>query len=293
MSSNTSDFTGADLIADALAQLEVEHVFAIVSIHNMPILDAINRLGKSQIIDVRHEQAGTHAADGYARASGKLGVMIASTGPGTSNTVTGLYEAQYGSSRVLVITGQAETAFYGRGLSYVHEAENQVPMLASVCRRVESPRHVNQLGSAFSAVLNDMFTGRGAPGAIEIPIDIQYADAQRLEVSLPSNAAFTPDENQISKVVSALGESSKRIIVAGGGVIAANAHKELLALAELLDAPVLTTVDGRGVIPEDHPLCMGNYYNSAGIYNAIQGADLTLAIGTKFAVGVDLSLIHI
>ena len=195
MSSNTAGFTGADLIADALAQLEVEHVFAIVSIHNMPILDAINRLGKSKIIDVRHEQAGTHAADGYARASGKLGVMIASTGPGTSNTVTGLYEAQYGSSRVLVITGQAETAFYGRGLSYIHEAENQVPMLASVCRRVESPRHVNQLGGAFSAVINDMFTGRGAPGAIEIPIDIQYADAQRLEVSLPSNAAFTPDEN--------------------------------------------------------------------------------------------------
>ena len=93
----SSEFSGADLIADALAQLGVEHVFAIVSIHNMPILDAINRLGKTKIIDVRHEQAGTHAADGYARASGKLGVMIASTGPGTSNTVTGLYEAQYGS----------------------------------------------------------------------------------------------------------------------------------------------------------------------------------------------------
>ena len=282
-----SSFTGADLIADALAQLEVEHVFAIVSIHNMPILDAINRLGKSKIIDVRHEQAGTHAADGYARASGKLGVMIASTGPGTSNTVTGLYEAQYGSSRVLVITGQAETAFYGRGLSYVHEAENQVPMLAAVCRRVESPRHINQLGSAFTAVINDMYTGRGAPAAIEIPIDIQYAEARPVQVTLPSNLAFAPDVGDIDKAVEALGQTSKRIIVAGGGVIAANAHKELLALAELLDAPVLTTVDGRGVIPEDHPLCMGNYYNSAGIYNAIQGADLTLAIGTKFAVGVD------
>ena len=189
----TSEFSGADLIADALAQLEVEHVFAIVSIHNMPMLDAINRLGKTQIIDVRHEQAGTHAADGYARASGKLGVMIASTGPGTSNTVTGLYEAQYGSSRVLVITGQAETAFYGKGLSYVHEAENQVPMLASVCRRVESPRHVDQLGNAFNAVVNDMFTGRGAPGALEIPIDLQYAQTQPTEVTLPKAEQFQPD----------------------------------------------------------------------------------------------------
>jgi acetolactate synthase-1/2/3 large subunit len=283
----SSEFTGADLIADALGQLEVEHVFAIVSIHNMPILDAINRLGKTKIIDVRHEQAGTHAADGYARASGKLGVMIASTGPGTSNTVTGLYEAQYGSSRVLVITGQAETAFYGKGLSYVHEAENQVPMLASVCRRVESPRHINQLGGAFNAVVNDMFTGRGAPGALEIPIDIQYAATQATKVSLPNAEQFQPEEDALDKAIEKIAKAHKRIIIAGGGVIAAGAHRELLNLAEQLDAPVITTVDGRGVIPETHPLCIGNYYNSAGMYNALLEADLTLAIGTKFAVGVD------
>ena len=164
-----SDFNGADLIADALAQMDVEHVFAIVSIHNMPILDAIKRLGKTKIIDVRHEQAGTHAADGYARASGKLGVMIASTGPGTSNTVTGLYEAQYGSSRVLVITGQAETAFYGKGLAYVHEAENQVPMLASVCRRVESPRAASQLWPALLSVLSTCTPGGVLPARWRFP----------------------------------------------------------------------------------------------------------------------------
>ena len=169
-------YTGADLIARGLAEYGVEHVFAIVSIHNMPILDAINRLGRTRIIDVRHEQAGTHAADGYARATGKMGVMIASTGPGTTNTVTGLYEAQYASSPVLVITGQAETAFYGKGLSYVHEAENQLPMLATVTRRVESPRHVRQLADAFARVVADMHTGRRAPGALEIPIDLQYAE---------------------------------------------------------------------------------------------------------------------
>jgi acetolactate synthase-1/2/3 large subunit len=281
------DFSGADLIADALAQMEVEHVFAIVSIHNMPILDAINRVGKTQIIDVRHEQAGTHAADGYARASGKLGVMIASTGPGTSNTVTGLYEAQYGSSRVLVITGQAETAFYGKGLAYVHEAEKQVPMLASVCRRVESPRSPSQLGAALQTVLNDMYTGRGAPGALEIPIDIQYASNQPITLTLPSNAQFVPNEKGLDRVVDALSQSRRRILLVGGGAIAAGAHAEVQALAEQLQIPVLTTVDGRGVMPEDHPLCIGNYYNSAGMYKAIVDADLTLAIGTKFAVGVD------
>lgn len=172
-------YTGADIIAEGLAALGVRHVFGIVSIHNMPIMDAINRLGKTRIIDVRHEQGGTHMADGYARATGELGVMIASTGPGTSNTVTGLYEAQYASSRVLVITGQAETAFYGKALGYVHEAENQLPMLRTVCRRVESPRHVDAVASAFQNVVDDIFTGRPAPGALEIPIDVQYAAATR------------------------------------------------------------------------------------------------------------------
>ncbi|MBT3425544.1 MAG: hypothetical protein HN432_02940 [Gammaproteobacteria bacterium] len=282
-----SNFTGADLIADALAQLEIQHVFGIVSIHNMPLLDAINRLGKTKIINVRHEQAGTHAADGYARATGKLGVMIASTGPGTSNTVTGLYEAQYGSSRVLVITGQAETAFYGRGVGYVHEAENQVAMLRSVCRRVESPRHINQLGACLQTVVSDLFTGRPAPGALEIPIDLQYAAATTMEFGYPPSDPAQPDPLQLDSAVKRILESNKRIIVAGGGVIAAEASAALQQLARQLDCPVLTTVDGRGVIAEDDPLCIGNYYNSAGIYNAIQSADLTIAIGTRFAVGVD------
>ena len=279
--------TGADLVANALYHLGVEHVFAIVSIHNMPMLDAINRLGKTKIIDVRHEQAGTHAADGYARASGKLGVMIASTGPGTSNTVTGLYEAQYGSSRVLVITGQAETGFYGKGLAYVHEAEQQVPMLDSVCRRVESPRAPSQLGPALQNVLTDMYTGRGAPGALEIPIDIQYAANASMDIQLPDNDQFAPDESKLELVINALQHTQRRILLVGGGAIAAEAQEEVQALAEQLQIPVLTTVDGRGVIPEDHPLCIGNYYNSAGMYRAIADADLTLAIGTKFAVGVD------
>ena len=279
--------TGADLVAKALADLGVRHVFAIVSIHNMPLLDAINRLGKTAIVDVRHEGAGTHAADGYARATGELGVMIASTGPGTSNTVTGLYEAQYGSSRVLVITGQAETAFYGRGVGYVHEAEKQIPMLESVCRRVESPRHPSQLGPCLQLLVDDLFTGRPAPGALEIPIDLQYAETPEQTFSKPSAELDAPDQKQVSAAAERLKRASKRVIIAGGGVICADASESLQQLARLLDCPVLTTVDGRGVIPETDPLCVGNYYNSAAMYQAIQDADVTLAIGTRFAVGVD------
>lgn len=280
-------YTGADLIAEGLASLGVEHVFGIVSIHNMPIFDAINRLGKTKIIDVRHEQGGTHAADGYARATGKLGVMLASTGPGTTNTVTGLYEAQYASSRVLVITGQAETAFYGKAVGYVHEAENQLPMLRTVCRRAESPRHVDKLADAFNAVVDDIFTGRPAPGALEIPIDVQYAETTRPVFIKPGQAKFPPADKALDAVAEKLRRSSRRVIVAGGGVIAAEAATALRQLAEKLDCPVLTSVDGRGSLPEDHALCVGNYYNSAGMYQAIGDAEVTLAIGTRFAVGVD------
>jgi acetolactate synthase I/II/III large subunit len=287
MSGFGATFSGADLIAQALAQMGVKHVFAIVSIHNMPLLDAINRLGETRIIDVRHEQAGTHAADGYARASGRMGVMIASTGPGTSNCVTGLYEAQYASSRVLLITGQAETGFYGKGVGYVHEAEAQVSMLRTVCRRVESPRHVSQLAGALQAVVTDMFTGRGAPGALEIPIDLQYADAQPAAFFPPLPAEIAPDAKLLEQLVERLTSARRRVIVAGGGVVAAGAGEALTRLAEALDIPVITSADGRGAIPEDHPLCVGNYYTSAGIYQSIAEADLTLAIGTRFAVGVD------
>ncbi len=280
-------FTGADIVAAGLAAWGVKHVFGIVSIHNMPILDAINRLGATRIIDVRHEQAGTHAADGYARATGDMGVMIASTGPGTTNTVTGLYEAKYASSRVLVITGQAGTDFYGKGLSYVHEAENQLPMLRTVARRVESPGHIDQLASSLVAVVQDMHSGRPAPGAIEIPIDLQYAEAAEFSWPALTEISYAPSAAALDQALTSVQLARRRVIIAGGGVIAAGASAALTQLAERLDAPVLTTVDGRGSIPEDHPLAIGNYYQSAGIYQAIADADLTIAIGTKFAVGVD------
>jgi len=283
----TTPFSGADLVARALAQMGVRHVFGIVSIHNMPLFDAINRLGETKIVDVRHEQAGTHAADGYARGTGRMGVVIASTGPGTSNCVTGLYEAEYASSRVLLITGQAETAFYGRGMGYVHEAEGQVAMLRSVCRRVESPRHVSRLAADLQAVVADIHAGRGAPGAIEIPIDLQYAEAELVDFAVPRTPEQAPDPHSLDRVVAALDGASRRIIVAGGGVIAAGGSEALCRLAEHLDAPVLTSPGGRGAIPEDHPLCVGNFYTSAGIHQAITEADVTLAVGTRFAVGVD------
>ena len=107
--------TGAEIVAQVLLDAGVKHVFGIVSIHNMPIVDAICHLDGIEMVTVRNEQSATHMADGYARATGSLGVSLGSTGPGTTNMVTGIYESAYASSRLLCITGQAETTFYGKG----------------------------------------------------------------------------------------------------------------------------------------------------------------------------------
>ena len=279
--------TGADLVASALKALGVRHAFAIVSIHNMPILDAINRLGFTRLIDVRHEQAGTHAADGYARATGEIGVMIASTGPGTTNTVTGLYEAAYASSRVLVITGQAETAFYGRGLGYVHEADKQVEMLRSVACAVESPREVRDIAPLLAHVVAEMTRGRGQPGAIEIPIDLQYADVGDQQFVVPPTKTNAPDPTALAGAAEVLKGARRRVIIAGGGVIAAGAGAALVELAQRLGAPIVTTVNGRGSVPETHPLSVGNLYQSRAVSAALGSADATLAVGTRFQAGVD------
>src|ERR1700744_6023168 len=129
------EMPGGEAVASALELLGVRHVFGIVSVHNLPIYDAIARRATITPIGVRHEQAAAHAADGYARATGELGVVIASTGPGTTNTMTGLFEAGFASSPVLLITGQIESGYLGKAKGFLHEGEQQGLILSSLCRR--------------------------------------------------------------------------------------------------------------------------------------------------------------
>lgn len=275
--------TGGEAVYRTLVASGVEHVFGIVSVHNIPIYDAILQGGAIKTIDVRHEQGAVHAADGYARATGKLGVAITSTGPGATNGMTGLFEAGFASSRVLMITGQTETRHYGKGKGVLHEAENQLGMLRSVTRIAESPRRTEDIPQALARVIRDIGTGRPQPGAIEIPVDLQYASA---EVEIESEIAGDrrlPDEAAISAATARIGETDRRLIIAGGGVIRSGATDELRRLAEALDAPVFTTTNGRGAIPENHPLCAGTFLMQSQA--AIAEADLVIAVGTRFQGG--------
>lgn len=279
------NITGGDVVYEALRALGVEHVFGIVSVHNIPIYDAIKRGGGITPIDVRHEQAGLHMADAYARATNKLGVAITSTGPGACNAMAGLFEAGFASSRVMMITGQVDLPFYGKGKGVLHEAEKQVDMLRSVTRRMESVREVQDIADAIFRVADDILTGRPQPGAVEIPVDLQYAETTEQALRFPAPQPRVPDDGRIGEAATLLGEASKRVIWAGGGVISAGASAELVALAEALRAPVFTTTNGRGAIPEDHELAMGPFTTVPALRPVIQDADVVLAVGTRFQAG--------
>jgi len=279
---------GADVIEEALVAQEVDRAFGIISIHNMPLFDAFAARGRISVIDSRHEQAATHEADGFARATGRMGVALASTGPGTTNTVTGLYEAAYASSPVLLLTGQAETRYLGKGMGYVHEHEQQQAMLRTVAPHVVSPRHVAELAPAIARVARDMRSGRRQPGAVEVPLDLQYALAADAAVSEGAAAlAPEPAEAALGSAVDLIQSCRRRLILAGGGVIGGDASGELVELAETLGAPVLTTHNGRGAIPEDHPLALGGHAQNAKLLRECGDAELTIAIGTRFQVGGD------
>ena len=285
--------TGGEVIVDFLVRAGVRHVFGIVSIHNMPIVDALARADGIEFVTTRHEQGAAHMADGYARATGRLGVALGSTGPGATNMVTGLYEAAYSSSRLLVVTGQAETAFYGKGKGYVHEAENQKPMLETVARTVASPRHVHEVGPMLAGVVQSILSGRPQPGAIEVPIDLQYATTTAAAPELEIAEPVAPDPAALADAAARIGRARRRVILAGGGIATHAARGALTAFAEAIDAPVITTLNGKGCIDPAHPLHLGPILMHPPLRALVNEADLLIAVGTRFQAGTGGAKIRI
>ena len=277
-----SRLSGGEAVAQLLADRGVNHVFGITSVHNLPIYDALSRTAGMTVVRMRHEQGAAHAADGYTRATGRLGVVLTSTGPGCVNAVAGLYEAGYGSSRVLMITGQIESAYLGKGKGFLHEFERQIDLLRSVTRRAESVRRAEDIGTLLAGLIDDICTGRPQPGAIEIPIDLQYRIA---DIDLPAARPpirIVPDATAVDQAIRLLDAAERPLIWAGGGVVTADASDELIALAEQLGAPVITTIEGRGSIPEDHHLALGPRTERAALGSTVAEADVVLAVGTRF-----------
>ena len=274
--------TGGQAVAETLSSLGVTRVFGIVSVHNLPIYDALSLHPDIEVTNVRHEQAAAHAADAYSRVTGGLGVILTSTGPGAVNAIAGIYEAAFVSSQLLMITGQIESRFRGKAKGFLHEYEKQPDMLRSVCRSVASVRYTEDISKDIAGVVDDIRRGRPQPGAVEIPIDLQYRTAEVQIVGSPDVERLSPDENLLDQAAELLQQAERPIIWAGGGVNISGAANELTALAERLGAPVVTTIEGRGSISEAHELSLGFRTDRVLGMEIFEDADLVFAVGTRF-----------
>ena len=274
--------TGGEAVAETLYSIGVRRVFGIVSVHNLPIYDALSLHPNIEVTNVRHEQGAAHAADAYSRVTGELGVILTSTGPGALNAVAGIYEAAFVSSQLLMITGQIESRFRGKGKGFLHEYEKQPDMLRTVCRSVASVRYTEDISKDIVTVVDDIRRGRPQPGAVEIPIDLQY---RKVEMEIADSQQVTrlaPDDILLDQAADLLRNAERPVIWAGGGVNISGASDELTTLAERLGAPVVTTIEGRGAISEMHELSLGFRTDRRTGIEIFEEADVVFAIGTRF-----------
>ena len=279
-----TDRTGGDAVVDGLKRAGVDVVFGIPSVHNLPIYDAIRRDGKIRAITVRHEQGASGAADGYARTTGRLGVFITSTGPGAANAMGGQLEAYISSSPVLHLTGQIDSRFLDQGRGFIHEVPDQPGMLASLSKASFRATSTNSIGAVVAAAAMEAMACRRGPVSLEIPIDLQYAPCSTEPGLAPvvSKAAVGLNEAEVAHAVKIIAGSRRPIVWAGGGVVAAGAVDEVVMLVRRLGAGLLTSPNGRGVLPEDDPMCIGNLSWDPDVRALCREADLLVAIGTRF-----------
>ena len=265
----------------------VELIFGYPGGAALHIYDAIFRQDKIDHILVRHEQGATHAADGYARATGRPGVVLVTSGPGATNAVTGIATAFMDSIPMVVISGQVASHLIGT------DAFQETDMIG-ISRPVVKHSYTIFDAEDIPRIIKEAFhvatSGRPGPVVIDIPKDMT-APENLFEYSYPEkanirsyNPPVNPDQNQIKRAVTEIMQAKKPVIYAGGGAIASNAEKELIQLNEILDVPVTNTLMGLGIYPATHKRFLG-MLGMHGTYQAnmaMHNADLIIAIGARF-----------
>ena len=275
---------GGDILIECLKAQGVRCVFGMPGTQNIQIYDSLLRCG-SGVIDhylVRHEYAATHMADGYARATGEVGVALTVPGPGASNASTGILEAFTDCVPVLLITGQSDSKFYTRHPSKMFHGLDQMRFFESVTKYCAIARTVEDIPKVVEKAFRAMRTGRPAPVMLEFPMDVVTGEG---EVAIPPRVdrqpGPSPNATDLTSAVEALKRAERPFLFVGSAVIHANAREELQQLAQKLNAPVVVTRCAKGALPEDHPLAMRIVYGFPG-RQAMQYADCTLAIGLRF-----------
>ncbi|WP_422926966.1 biosynthetic-type acetolactate synthase large subunit [Singulisphaera sp. PoT] len=279
--------TGADILVESLVRHGVEVIFAYPGGASMPMHQALtHQRDRIRTILPRHEQGGVFAAEGYARVTGKPGVVMATSGPGALNLVTGLADAKLDSLPLVAITGQVPTHVIGT------DAFQETPMV-EVCRAITKHHYLVQNAKDIARIVKEAFhiasTGRPGPVLIDVPKDIQNTIVQNpdydVAMDLPGyHLPAAPSAEKIQAVLAAIKSSRKPIIYCGGGVIASNAAEELREFATKAGIPVAMTLQGLGSIPSEHYLSLDMLGMHGTVYanEAINDADLLLALGVRF-----------
>jgi acetolactate synthase-1/2/3 large subunit len=285
--------TGGELIADYLIEQRVPYVCGIPGHGDMGIFDAFkDRADRITVLQARHEQSAGHIADAYFRACGRPLATLTSIGPGSANLTMALATAYVDSQAMISITGGVQSYMDGTGVLQEIERQRDADfpsVLRPVVKRGFAVHRVDQLPRALHRAFNVALAGRPGPVHIDVPIDVQAltGEEHRLDAGThrATHPSAYPDPEGIEQIAAALVAAARPVVLAGGGCIQAGAHSELRRVAELLQAPVLATMMGKGVFPEDHPLAAehtgangtlcGNHFS--------READVILAVGTRFA----------
>jgi acetolactate synthase I/II/III large subunit len=275
-------YTGGDVIVQAFKAAEVACVFGIISIHNIPIYDAIARQRGIRQITNRSEPGAVNMADGYAQATGRLGVVITSTGAGAGNAAGALIEAQTHGTPLLHLTGQIDVPYLDQGKGFIHECKDQLGMLKAISKDAFRVRSIHSLAATIQHAIEMAQTAPTGVVSVEIPIDLQKMPLPAAELPFNLHPRLAPGLSCVKEAADILLSAKRPLIWSGNGVVQANAAEELTHLAEVWGAGVLTSQAGRGAIPEDHPQCIGNFAYNSTIRDFIGSCDVLLAVGTRF-----------
>lgn len=266
-------------IAAFLEQCGIKAAFGVISIHNMPILDALGERGNIRFVPARGEAGATNMADAYARTTGGLGVCLTSTGTAAGNAAGALVEAWTAGTPLLHLTGQIETPFLDRGMSYIHEAPDQLSMLKAISKAAFRVRNADTALSVIRQAVQVAMCAPRGPVSVEIPIDIQSAlipmphDLQPLPV-----APVTPDVDALNRLADDLAQARRPMLWLGGGARgAATAVKRLRDMG----FGVVTSTQGRGVLPEDDAGSLGAFNLQAPVETFYQTCDAMLVVGSR------------
>ena len=277
------------LLTEYLERLGVEVVFGLCGHTIIALLDA---LGKSRIrfVSTRHEQIAAHAADGYARASGKPGVLLTHLGPGLTNAATGVANAALDSIPMVVIAGDVQSYFYGRHPHQevnLHQDADQFQIFRPFCKRVYRVDRAADLPRTLERAFHLSQAGRPGPVLVDVPMDVFSADlpVDAFARVPPVIAKSGLDPATARRIVEALATAERPVLYAGGGVISGQATRELAVLADALDVPVAHTLMGKGCLPHDHPLLLGQtgFWGTPIANERCRTADLIVAVGTRLA----------